>query len=179
MNSHAHQSNNEEPNAIPYKEYVLRVLFSSFYPAVKMGLELNYPLDTIKDMMTLALWKEAKKKHSTINLISLIFGKSTRTLKSLSARYNRGRFFEQSETNLCRQIEDLLHRAPMSADELSIRLPHYNEFDGAKLAINMLLREGRIAEEVREGRVVYVPIDRHHNLFSDDWELRIDALSEH
>jgi hypothetical protein len=67
----------------------------------------------------------------------------------------------------------------MSADELSRRLPHYNEFDGAKLAINMLLKEGRIAEEVREGQVVYVPIDRHHNLFSDDWELRIDALSEH
>jgi hypothetical protein len=168
-----------ESNTIPYREYMLRVLFTSFYPAVKLGLDLNYPLDTIKDMMTLALWKEAKAKHSTINLISLIFGKSTRTLKSLSARYNRGRFFEQSETNLCRQIEDLLHQRPMTAEELSDRLPHYNEFDGTMLAIKMLLRSGRITEEVYEGKLCYIPIDRHHNLYSQDWETRIDALSEH
>jgi hypothetical protein len=168
-----------ESNTIPYREYMLRVLFTSFYPAVKLGLDLNYPLDTIKDMMTLALWKEAKAKHSTINLISLIFGKSTRTLKSLSARYNRGRFFEQSETNLCRQIEDLLHQRPMTAEELSDRLPHYNEFDGTMLAIKMLLRSGRITEEIHEGRLCYIPIDRHHNLYSQDWEVRIDALSEH
>ena len=51
-------------DTIPYQEYLLRVLFSSFQPAVKLGLELNYPLDTIKEMMTLALWKEAKAKHS-------------------------------------------------------------------------------------------------------------------
>ena len=97
----------ESQDAIPYQEYLLRVLFASFQPAVKLGLQLNYPLDTIKEMMTLALWKEAKAKHNTINLISLIFGKSTRTLKTLSARYNRGRFFQQSEMNLCRQVEDL------------------------------------------------------------------------
>ena len=166
-------------DTIPYQEYLLRVLFSSFQPAVKLGLELNYPLDTIKEMMTLALWKEAKAKHNTINLISLIFGKSTRTLKTLSARYNRGRFFQQSEMNLCRQVEDLLHKRPMCLDELSRRLPHYNEFDGASLAIQMLLKTGRVAEEFKDGKIVYVPITRHHNLYSDDWEMRIDALSEH
>ena len=37
---------------IPYPEYVLRILFASFYPAVKMAVEFNYPLDTVKDMMT-------------------------------------------------------------------------------------------------------------------------------
>jgi hypothetical protein len=169
----------ESQDAIPYQEYLLRVLFASFQPAVRLGLELNYPLDTIKEMMTLALWKEAKAKHNTINLISLIFGKSTRTLKTLSARYNRGRFFQQSEMNLCRQVEDLLTRRPMTLEELSRRLPHYNEFDGASLAIQMLLKTGRITEEVVEGRVTYVPIIRHHNLVSDDWEMRIDALSEH
>ena len=165
--------------AIPYQEYLLRVLFASFQPAVRLGLELNYPLDTIKEMMTLALWREAKAKHNKISLISLIFGKSTRTLKTLSARYNRGRFFEQSETNLCRQVEDLLARRAMTLDELSRRLPHYNEFDGAKLAVQMLLENGRITEAVVEGEVVYTPISRHHNLVSDDWEARIDALSEH
>ena len=101
-NKQDQQSIGVEEGAIPYPEYLMRVLFTAFAPAVKLGLELNYPLDTIKEMMTLALWKEAKAKHSTINLISLVFGKSTRTLKSLSARYNKGRFFEQSETNLCR-----------------------------------------------------------------------------
>ena len=169
----------ESQEAIPYQEYLLRVLFASFQPAVRLGLELNYPLDTIKEMMTLALWKEAKAKHNTINLISLIFGKSTRTLKTLSARYNRGRFFQQSEMNLCRQVEDLLTRRPMSLEELSRRLPHYNEFDGASLAIQMLLKTGRITEQVIEGKVTYAPIVRHHNLVSDDWEMRIDALSEH
>ena len=164
---------------IPYQEYLLRVLFTSFQPAVKLGLELNYPLDTIKEMMTLALWKEAKAKHNTINLISLIFGKSTRTLKTLSARYNRGHFFQQSEMNLCRQVEDLIARRPMGLEELSRRLPHCNEFDGASLAVKMLLRNGRITEELVDGKVVYTPIVRHHNLYSDDWEARIDALSEH
>lgn len=173
------QRDQVEEGAIPYPEYLMRVLFTAFAPAVKLGLELNYPLDTIKEMMTLALWKEAKAKHSTINLISLVFGKSTRTLKSLSARYNKGHFFEQSETNLCRQIEDLLQRRPMGLEELSKRLPNFQEFDGAYLAVQMLLREGRISEELQNGKVVYTPISRHHNLFSDDWELRIDALSEH
>ena len=168
-----------EEGSIPYPEYLMRVLFTTFAPAVKLGLELNYPLDTIKEMMTLALWKEAKAKHNTINLISLVFGKSTRTLKSLSARYNKGHLFEQSETNLCRQIEDLLQRHPMSLDELSKRLPHFQEFDGACLAVQMLLKEGRISEELRGGKIVYTPIPRHHNLYSEDWELRIDALSEH
>jgi hypothetical protein len=170
---------NVSQDTIPYQEYLLRVLFASFQPAVRLGLELNYPLDTIKEMMTLALWKEAKAKHNTINLISLIFGKSTRTLKTLSARYNRGRFFQQSEMNLCRQVEDLLQKRPMCIEELSRRLPHYNEFDGASLAIQMLLKTGRVEEELREGKVVYIPITRHHNLYSDDWEMRIDALSEH
>ena len=169
----------ESQDAIPYQEYLLRVLFASFQPAVKLGLELNYPLDTIKEMMTLALWKEAKAKHNTINLISLIFGKSTRTLKTLSARYNRGRFFQQSEMNLCRQVEDLLTRRPMTLEELSRRLPHYNEFDGASLAVQMLLKTGRITEESVDGKITYTPIVRHHNLVSDDWEMRIDALSEH
>ena len=67
----------------------------------------------------------------------------------------------------------------MTLEELSRRLPHYNEFDGAQLAIQMLLKSGRVSEEVIEGRVVYKPITRHHNLVSDDWEMRIDALSEH
>ena len=75
------ESKRENYGEIPYPEYVLRILFASFYPAVKLAVEFNYPLDTIKDMMTLALWREAKRKHSTINLISLIFGKSTRTVK--------------------------------------------------------------------------------------------------
>ena len=96
------------PEAIPYPEYALRVLFASFYPAVKMAVDFNYPLDTVKDMMTLALWREAKAKHSTINLISLIFGKSTRTVKALSARFNKGGFFNLNETNLMLRIEDLL-----------------------------------------------------------------------
>jgi hypothetical protein len=67
----------------------------------------------------------------------------------------------------------------MTAEELSDRLPHYNEFDGTMLAIKMLLRSGRITEEIHEGRLCYIPIDRHHNLYSQDWEVRIDALSEH
>ena len=67
----------------------------------------------------------------------------------------------------------------MCKEELARRLPHYNEFDGASLAVQMLLRTGRIEEEVRDGRVVYVPVTRHHNLYSDDWEMRIDALAEH
>ena len=48
-----------------------------------------------------------------------------------------------------------------------------------KLAIQLLLEGGRITEEVIDGEVVYSPIYRHHNLVSDDWETRIDALSEH
>ena len=81
--------------------------------------------------------------------------------------------------NLCRQVEDLLTRRPMTLEELARRLPHYNEFDGATLAVQMLLKTGRIIEEHVDGRVIYTPIVRHHNLVSDDWEMRIDALSEH
>lgn len=179
LKNQAHLEEDFSQETIPYQEYLLRVLFTSFLPAVKLGIELNYPLDTIKEMMTLALWKEAKAKHNTINLISLIFGKSTRTLKTLSARYNKGHFFQHSEMNLCRQVEDLLQKRPMCTEELARRLPHYNEFDGASLAVQMLLRTGRIEEELRDGKVVYVPVTRHHNLYSDDWEMRIDALAEH
>ena len=133
------------PESIPYSEYALRVLFAAFYPAVKLAVEFNYPLDTVKDMMTLALWREAKRKHSTINLISLIFGKSTRTVKALSARFNKG-FFAQHETNLMRRVEDPLRSGPMTMDELADRLPHSNEFDSTWLAVEALLREGRIKE---------------------------------
>jgi hypothetical protein len=166
---------------IPYQEYLLRIMFASFYPAIKMGIDLHYPLDTIKDMMTLALWREAKKKHNTINLISLIFGKSTRTLKSLSARYNRGHFFEETESNLCRQIENLLLAGPMTEDELSLRLPQYNEFDSTALAIAMLLKSKRIKEiRMPDGQLKYTVIESHHNLYSsENWETRIDALNEH
>ena len=170
------------PQIIPYTEYVLRILFTMFYPAVKLAADFNYPLDTIKDMMTLALWREAKRKHSTINVISLIFGKSTRTVKALSARFNKGGFFEQTETNLMRRIEDLLSQRSMSMDELAERLPHCNEFDSTRLAIKALLSEGRI-EKIPRGpgtpaRFRVVP--RLHNLYSDeDWESRVDGLSEH
>lgn len=169
--------------AIPYPEYVLRILFASFYPAVKMAVDFNYPLDTVKDMMTLALWREAKRKHSTINLISLIFGKSTRTVKALSARFNKGGFFEDTETNLMRRIEDLLLQRPMTMDELADRLPHCNEFDSTRLAVRALLREGRIEAlptRTSNARPQYRVVHSHHDLYSDDaWEARIDALYEH
>ena len=167
---------------IPYPEYLLRVMYASFYPAVKMAVDFNYPLDTVKDMMTLALWQEARRKHSTINLISLIFGKSTRTVKALSARFNKGGFFRQTETNLMRRVEDALIAGPLTMDELADRLPHCNEFDSTQLAVQALLREGRIqAIEARPGgRVKYQIVVRHHDLFSDsEWEKRVDALYEH
>ena len=167
---------------IPYPEYVLRILFTTFYPAVKMAVDHNYPLDTVKDMMTLALWREAKRKHSTINLISLIFGKSTRTVKALSARFNKGGYFEETETNLMRRVEDLLRQRPMTMDELADRLPHCNEFDSTRLAVKALLREGRIQEiPARPGaRSTYRCVDVHHDLVvDDDWDARIDALTEH
>ncbi|MCB9547590.1 MAG: hypothetical protein H6706_17320 [Myxococcales bacterium] len=170
------------PQGIPYPEYVLRILFASFYPAVKMAVDFNYPLDTVKDMMTLALWREAKRKHSTINLISLIFGKSTRTVKALSARFNKGGFFAETETNLMRRVEDLLRQRPMTMDELAERLPHCNEFDSTRLAVRALLREGRI--EVVASRPPAKPryqvTASHQDLCSEvDWEARVDALYEH
>ncbi len=170
------------PDAIPYPEYLLRILFTMFYPAVKTAVDHNYPLDTVKDMMTLALWREAKRKHSTINLISIIFGKSTRTVKALSARFNKGGFFEQTETNLMRRVEDLLRARPMTMDELAERLPHCNEFDSTRLAIKALLREGRVeALPVRPGaRQQYKVVTSHHDLYSaQNWEARVDALHEH
>lgn len=170
------------PERIPYPEYALRILFASFYPAVKMAVDFNYPLDTVKDMMTLALWREAKAKHSTINVISLIFGKSTRTVKALSARFNKGGYFNLTETNLMRRVEDLLRQRPMTMDELAERLPHCNEFDSTRLAVEALVREGRIAEVPgRQGhRSRYVMVPRHTDLYSDaGWEHRIDALYEH
>ncbi|MFN3198814.1 MAG: hypothetical protein ACE366_10445 [Bradymonadia bacterium] len=158
------------------------MLFTMFYPAVKTAAKFNYPLDTVKDMMTLALWREAKRKHSTINVISLIFGKSTRTIKALSARFNKGGFFEETETNLTRRIEDMLSQRPMSIDELAERLPHSNEFDSTRLAVRTLLQEGRIEEDERTpGRKVrYRLVPGHRNLYCDaNWEARIDGLSEH
>ncbi|MBU0553408.1 hypothetical protein KKF91_17110 [Myxococcota bacterium] len=177
-NSPAEQS----PEVIPYPEYLLRILFATFYPAVKMAVDFNYPLDTVKDMMTLAMWREAKRKHSTINLISLIFGKSTRTIKALSARFNKGGFFEANETNLMRRLEDLLREGPLNLTELSERLPHSNEFDSTQLAVKALLREGRIQvqEGTRGGQPSYKVVEQHLNLVSDsDWEARVDALYEH
>ncbi len=176
------QAHDVAARGIPYPEYVLRILFTSFYPAVKMAVDFNYPLDTVKDMMTLALWREAKQKHSTINLISLIFGKSTRTVKALSARFNKGGFFAENETNLMRRVEDLLRQRSMTIDELADRLPHCNEFDSTRLAVRALLREQRIEELPREpgGKVRYRVIGQHHDLYSDaDWEARVDALREH
>lgn len=172
----------DTPEVIPYPEYALRVLFASFYPAVKMAVEFNYPLDTVKDMMTLALWREAKRKHSTINLISLIFGKSTRTVKALSARFNKGGFFNLTETNLMRRVEDLLRQKPMTMDQLAERLPHCNEFDSTRLAVRALVEEGRIeAVDGRTGpRAQYTIVPRHTDLYSDaNWEERVDALYEH
>jgi len=170
------------PEVIPYPEYALRVLFASFYPAVKMAVDFNYPLDTVKDMMTLALWREAKRKHSTINLISLIFGKSTRTVKALSARFNKGGFFSLTETNLMRRVEDLLRQKPMTMDELAERLPHCNEFDSTRLAVKALVEEGRITPiDGRTGsRTRYSIVPRHTDLYSEaNWEERVDALYEH
>jgi len=170
------------PETIPYPEYLLRVLFTLFTPAVKLAVDMNYPLDTVKDMMTLALWREARRKHSTINLISLVFGKSTRTVKALSARFNKGGYFECSESNTMRRIEDLLRQRPMSFDELGDRLPQTNEFDSTRTAVSALLREGRIEAAPRSaGAVVrYQVVAKHHNVFTEqDWEARIDALAEH
>ena len=172
----------EVPRAIPYPEYALRILFEAFLPAARIGVEFHYPLDTIREMMTLALWQEAKKKHRTINLISLVFGKSTRTLKTLSSQYNQGRFFERTEQNLLRQVEDLLLRQPMSIGELAERLPSQSEFDSAQLAVNMLLKSGRIEKLPRTAGAVqrYQSTQRCMSTYSSvDWELRLDALREH
>ena len=108
---------------IPYPEYLLRIMFASFYPAVKMAVDFNYPLDTVKDMMTLALWQEAKRKHSTINLISLIFGKSTRTVKALSARFTRGGSPSNRDQSHAPSRRSC---GPLTMDELADRLPHCN-----------------------------------------------------
>ncbi|MCK6571766.1 hypothetical protein L6V77_11820 [Myxococcota bacterium] len=168
--------------SIPYPEYVLRVLFTLFTPAVKTAVDFNYPLDTVKDMMTLALWQEARRKHSTINLISVIFGKSTRTVKALSARFNKGGYFETSETNLMRRIEDLLRQRPLSMDEIADRVPHTAEFDSTRLAVGALINQGRIEALPRTPGTParYQVVARHHDLVAEaDWEARLDALTEH
>lgn len=170
------------PKTIPYPEYVLRVLFTLFTPAVKTAVDFNYPLDTVKDMMTLALWQEARRKHSTINLISVIFGKSTRTVKALSARFNKGGYFETNETNLMRRIEDLLRQRPMSMDELADRLPQTSEFDSTRLAVGALVNQGRIETLPRTpgAPLRYQVVGSHHDLYTEaDWEARLDALTEH
>lgn len=171
-----------ESKSIPYPEYALRVLFTLFTPAVKAAVDSNYPLDTVRDMMTLALWRETRRKHSTINLISLIFGKSTRTVKALSARFNKGGYFETSETNLMRRIEDLLRQGPKTLDELAERVPQTSEFDSTRLAVSAMVAQGRIEAQPRTvgAAVRYRVVSRHHNLYTEqDWEARVDALQEH
>ncbi len=165
---------------IGYPEFLLRILFACFYPAVHLAVEAHCSLDTVKDTMTLALWREAKRKHSTINLISLVFAKSSRTVKALSARFNKGQFFGESETSLMRRVDDLLRQRPMTMEELSHHLPRSNEIDCAKLLVEALLREGRIEPTGPEKHPHYRVVKSHSDLVSlDNWERRLDALTEH
>ena len=172
----------EVSRAIPYPEYALRILFEAFLPAARIGVDFHCPLDTVRELMTLALWQEAKKRHRTINLISLALGKSTRTLKTLSSQYNQGRFFNRSEQNLLRQVEDLLLRSSMSVAELAERLPSQSEFDSAQLAIDALLKAERIEKlpRTRGESQRYRALPRCMSTYSaEDWESRLDALREH
>lgn len=167
-------------------EYALKVVFSAFTPAVKLAVHLNSPLDATRDLMTLAMWREAKQKYVTNNLISLIFGKSIRTVKYLSARYNKGNIFADTEISLMRRVEDLLRARPLSAAELSRRLPQCGEFDTARLAIKALLREQRVEAVPSAGKgdpVRFKVKGGHHQMVpnpsASDQEARIDALTEH
>ncbi|MCA9547484.1 MAG: hypothetical protein KC613_23935, partial [Myxococcales bacterium] len=58
---------------------------------------------------------------------------------------------------------------------------HCNEFDSTRLAVQALVREGRVRPlEPESSRTRYEVVGRHLDLYSHgDWEARIDALQEH
>ncbi|MFN3197266.1 MAG: hypothetical protein ACE366_02440 [Bradymonadia bacterium] len=167
---------------IPYPEYTLRVILACLEPPARLAVHAHSPLDLIRDMLTLAMWREAKNRYVTNNMISLIFGKSLRTVKYLSARFNKDDIFDETEISQMRRVEDLLRQRPMSLMELARNMPHSGEVDTAGLAVKALLRNKRIealpAEKGQPTR--YQVVDRHLNLFTEgDWEARLDALTEH
>lgn len=167
---------------IPYPEYTLRVILACLGPPARLAVHANAPLDLVRDMLTLAMWREAKARYETNNMISLIFGKSLRTVKYLSARFSKGDIFEETEISQMRRVEDLLRKRPMSLMELARHLPQSGEVDTAALAVKALIRDKRVeptpAEKGQPTR--YQVVDRHLNLVTEgDWEARLDALTEH
>lgn len=172
----------KDAGSIPYPEYTLRVIYACLGPPARLAVNMNSPLDLIRDLLTLAMWQEAKSKYVTNNMISLIFGKSLRTVKYLSARFSKDDMFTETEISQMRRVEDLLRQRPMSLMELSRHLPHCGEVDTARLAVKALQRDKRV--EMVPGEkgqpALYRVVDRHLDLFTEgDWEARLDALTEH
>jgi hypothetical protein len=152
----------------PSEDPGLRLLFAAMMPAVRLAVAGGVPLDAARDMLVGALMAESEQRRSGLPELAAVLGRSTRQIRTLLRTGARG--FEPRGENLVDRAERMLAE-PMSLAELTRRMPRYYAFDAAALAVNALVREGRVSvtqprigpavyEAVGQPRPLKAPVDR-------------------
>ena len=130
-----------------------KLLFTAMIPAVRAALDMGASLDDTRATMTYALWHEADRRYGHLKTVAVALGRTSRSVRSLAARFASKDAYERRGENLVRRVEALLTKQPLTIDELRTRMPQYYAFDSADVALTALRQAGRIQEiPCRDGR---------------------------
>ncbi len=121
-----------------------RVVYSLFRGAARVGLRLSMPLGQMEDLLRLAYFREARvERGMLLPDVARVFGKSLRTVASVSKTFQSDFFAPEDQLAFRRAIVRHLDDQPMSRDALVALWP---ERADVGVAIDDLMREGKVAE---------------------------------
>ncbi len=157
-----------------FYEYKQRVIYSLFRAAVRIGVRLRVPLDSMLNLFRMAYFHEAREGEGyELAEIADLFGKSLRTVSSLHRSYRADFFRPEREIQLRRAVAEALRHSPSTRDQLVAR---FTGRDSAEIdaAIDDLLREERL---VAVGEALHRNPSDHNYFDETDIGRRIDGLN--
>ena len=157
-----------------FLEYKHRVVYSLLRAAVRVGFRLHLPLSQMVDLLQMASFQEAREtRRLDLAAIAALFGKSPRTITTLSQRFKSDFFAPEHEVQLRRDLAAALATRPRTEAQLR---ESFRERSDAEItaALEDLLRGRRI---LREGDQLHRNPEDHD--FFDETNLvgRIDGLN--
>lgn len=164
-----------DPKETPSEQFVWRVVYSLFKPAMHFADRYTLPLKGITQLSQLAIIERKRARALPIREIAAQLDTSSRTIDRLMAELREDFFEPEQQHELPRRIEFMLWTKPLSLARLIQLMPEHDP-DEIEKTLERLIEQRRVI--VEEGRTTTYATTQRANRLPDDTEsAKIDALN--
>lgn len=159
------------------EELRTRVIFSLLSPAARMAIQSMFSLKNMKQLIELALYREARRQRLKMKEIGHHLAISMSKVGLLSKQLKAHFAQPESEHGLPRKILALLWAGPMSRQKITQALEEHEDAE-VDAALTALLKDKRITEDPGPTITRYKLGAPQHRLVQEPWMAKIDALDD-